>query len=983
MTKRGAMDVEQPLFPEAGVAKQGLGAVMGVFVPCMLSIIGVILFLRLGWAIGEAGVLGVLSMFGFGTVLIVLTDLSLCALATNGKIRAGGTYYLISRSLGPEFGGAIGIIFFAANAVGIAFYMQGFSDTVFDLLTSGDSPLVDIGPLSSEARWLKLGLGFTCISVEAVIAVVGSGIYSKVAFLIFAVQMISIYFGVFSIFARGNDPFSWQSDNTPDGHNGTFSYDGPSMKLLQENLYPKYSPGISYRVVFKTVFPALTGIMAGSNMSGVLRRPELSIPRGELAAIFCAMLTYLIVTLSLGCSVPRETLKNQYLILSVVTYPGTGTSVIVTIGVIASTTSSALASIQSASRVIQALALDNLIPVLKPLQCEWNGEPVAAILLSVAIAMSLLCIGSLDEIAPILTMFFLLTYATTNAACFVHRVSGHPNFRPRFRFFSWHTALLGGLICIGVMFYLEWLQSVLALTLLGCLVTYISRHAPGGEEEVPGASWGDIGQSLMFHHVRKFALRLDARRAHVKYWRPQFMMVLYGGPCGNVPALELINNMKKGGLFVIGDTVSVPRAGTIDESVFQACAVRRSLWHRFIDEAGFKAFVEVMLEQEGQPRLGVANLVNSIGIGGLKPNTLVLLFPDKNDSTNLRYAPVDHSDIQGLVGPRAADRRPSATSSPLAEFAANSVYDPRVENGCRLTCGFQKELWSAIRSPERQGQGGNIITIPDYMGILQDAISAQKHVLILRSMAELDKHAIAQRQGKFSAESQVLRAAWAAESQSVDEQLKQKLRRETLNPWVKAEPVRVDVWVMPWSTRADIMLQLQLAFMLSRDDFWTKHSYLRVCGLVGDFEQISGFGPTSTASPFQRRDTGGVTAEERYSELYEQVWRLMRIPATIEIFDVSNSSVEAAWGSQSLNSGDNVGDATNLYTVLNAVIRGQNFNTAVSILAIPELPSREETQGVASGDVTFMRGLDILTKGIGPTLLTKAQLGSDVITTDL
>ena len=179
--------------------------------------------------------------------------------------------------------------------------------------------------------------------------------------------------------------------------------------------------------------------MAGANMSGVLKRPELSIPRGELSAIFCSMSTYVIVVLALGSSVPRETLQGDYYVLSKVTwYP-----VLVTIGIIASTVSSALASIQSASRVIQAIAQDDLIPLLRPLKWECNGEPVAAILLSVTIGMALLCVGSLDYIAPILTMFFLLTYATTNAACFVHRVSGHPNFRPRFRFFSWPSAFLG------------------------------------------------------------------------------------------------------------------------------------------------------------------------------------------------------------------------------------------------------------------------------------------------------------------------------------------------------------------------------------------------------------------------------------------------------------------------------------------------------------------------------------------------------------
>ena len=105
-------------------AKATLGTVMGVYVPCMLSIIGVILFLRLGWAVGQAGVLGVLAMFALGGTMALLTDLSLSAMATNGKISAGGTYYLISRSVGPELGGAIGVMFYLANTLGIAFYLQ-------------------------------------------------------------------------------------------------------------------------------------------------------------------------------------------------------------------------------------------------------------------------------------------------------------------------------------------------------------------------------------------------------------------------------------------------------------------------------------------------------------------------------------------------------------------------------------------------------------------------------------------------------------------------------------------------------------------------------------------------------------------------------------------------------------------------------------------------------------------------------------------
>ena len=257
-----------------------------------------------------------------------------------------------------------------------------------------------------------------------------------------------------------------------------------------DNLYPNYSPGNSYAVIFKTIFPALTGMFAGANMSGVLKRPELAIPRGTLTAIFTTSFTYCLVIVAFGCSVPRHTLKNEYLILSRVCLPGVTESIIVTIGIIASTTSSALGSIQSASRVIQALAKDNLLPFLSPLATDCNGEPVAAILVSSLVGMGLLFIGNLNSIAPVLTMFFLLTYGLTNFACFVHRVSGHPNFRPRFRFFSWHTALVGAIYCIGAMFYLDWRYTLVSLLVVGSLALYIAFHPP---EDV---DWGGMSASL-------------------------------------------------------------------------------------------------------------------------------------------------------------------------------------------------------------------------------------------------------------------------------------------------------------------------------------------------------------------------------------------------------------------------------------------------------------------------------------------------------
>lgn len=267
--------------------------------------------------------------------------------------------------------------------------------------------------------------------------------------------------------------------------------------------------------------------------------------------------------------------------------------------------------------------------------------------------------------------------------------------------------------------------------------------------------------------------------------------------------------------------------------------------------------------------------------------------------------------------------------------------------------------------------------------MLQDALDARMHFLVLRAMGDLDKHAIANRLGKFSPESQ---NAWLAE-QTAEERSRRKARRETLNPFVAKTPVQIDVWVFPWTNMADLMLQLQLSFMLSRDDFWTKHSYIRVCSVVAAFSEIGG-----------DAQNDHITAKERRTQLYNEVWWKMRIPATIEVFDAVEvvgaetwaASCAAAKAAQATTSagagGHSDGHTAQLYSILNLVIRQQNFNTAVSIVSMPDVPTQldtADTEGTGIGAELYMAGLQALTSGIGPVMLTKAQADSKVITTDL
>ena len=242
---------------------------------------------------------------------------------------------------GPEFGGAIGIIFFAANAVGIAFYMQGFSDTL------ASDTVLGLDPDLEKTRWQKFAMAVACLLFETVVAIVGSGAYAKFAVLVFVLQMTAVGAGCLSILTNTKlIDESYPSNPWPgvdlEGHAVNFTFEGISSYRLGRNLWPQYSEGNSYAVIFKTIFPAMTGMMAGANMSGVLKRPEIAIPSGELWAVFISTLIYIAVAVLLGASVPRDTLKNQYLILSDVTwFPQ-----IVTVGIVSSTSAQAFASIQ-------------------------------------------------------------------------------------------------------------------------------------------------------------------------------------------------------------------------------------------------------------------------------------------------------------------------------------------------------------------------------------------------------------------------------------------------------------------------------------------------------------------------------------------------------------------------------------------------------------------------------------------------------------
>lgn len=364
---------------------------------------------------GQAGVLRGLAIVLGAQSVTLLTTFSLSAIATNTSVKGGGAYFLISRTLGVEFGGAIGLFLYLAQATSVALYVLGFTESLLGAFPSlgWDFRLV--------ASCVNLGV-FLCVFA-------GAGWTIRLQYGILAVLVLS----VLSFFA-GALPRA-------------------SLGTLAANLHPAYLRGSGFFSLFALFFPAVTGIMAGVNLSGDLKDPGRSIPSGTFWAIVFTGCIYLGLGLTLTAALPQEELlSSPFVVRDLSLVP-----LLVNAGVFAATLSSALGSMMGAPRVLQAFARDRILPWLAPF-ARGSGkeqEPRLATALTFAVAQGALMLGNLDAVAPLITLFFLVTYATLNLACFLEGVTRNPSFRPRFRWHHWSLSLLGTLECLGLMVLLS------------------------------------------------------------------------------------------------------------------------------------------------------------------------------------------------------------------------------------------------------------------------------------------------------------------------------------------------------------------------------------------------------------------------------------------------------------------------------------------------------------------------------------------------
>lgn len=540
--------------------KTGFGTFGGVFTPSLLTILGVIMYLRLGWVVGNVGLGATLLIVTLSSAITFLTGLSISAISTDQRVRTGGAYYMISRSLGIETGGAVGIPLYFAQALSVALYTVGFAES-----------LVNVFPALNE----KIVAIITTVLV-ALVALKSARTAIKAQYVIMVVIGLSLVSFIFGGPIEAADPSFWSPVS-----------------------------GERFWTVFAVFFPAVTGIMAGVNMSGDLKDPGRSIPRGTLSAIGTGYLIYMALPVLLAMRATAGTLVEDPLVMRKIAFWGEA----ILLGVWGATLSSAVGSILGAPRVLQALSRDSVLPRWLGWLGKGSGdmdEPRMGTVITLFVALIAVSLGNLNMIAPVLTMFFLTTYGVLNIAAGLERFLGHPSFRPKFRV-HWFWSLLGAVGCTAVMLLINPLAAIVAIIAVISIFLWL-------EHREMKTAWGSVRRGIWMAMARAGLIRLR-KISDPKNWRPN-LLVFSGAPTRRWYLIDLAASLSHNkALLTVAtvlpdDTADAERINAMESTIYE-----------YLSRQGIQSLVRV--SSAPNPYTGAVRLVETYGLGAMVPNTVL------------------------------------------------------------------------------------------------------------------------------------------------------------------------------------------------------------------------------------------------------------------------------------------------------------------------------------------------------------------------
>ncbi len=562
------------------------GTFQGVFTPSILTILGVIMYLRFGWVVGHAGLVGAVAVVLLAHVISLTTGMSVSSIATNRTVKTGGDYYMISRSLGLPIGGAIGVALFFALALSTSLYIIGFAESFLDTFGLENS-LFNRRLVGSVTCLLLIGVTYYSTSLAL-----------RIQYFVLAAIALSLI----SLFA---------------GQPSAPAPEGVRLWFVEGSE--------SFETVFAVFFPAVTGFTAGVAMSGDLRDPRRSIPLGTMAAIGVGLVVYLLIPAFLAIKVDSEPLVNDQMVwLRVARIPA-----LVIAGVFAATLSSALGSILGAPRYLQALALDGVLPRFLGKGYGALNEPRIGTVVTFIIAEAGILAGELDLIARIITMFFLTSYGFLCLACGVQSWSGISSFRPDFRTPSW-VSFLGAATCFAIMFKLDTMAMAGAMLVMAVIFTVLKHRQ---FKTSPTDSWGGFWSAV----VQEGLLRLHKRAADSQNFR--INLIVFGGdPLQRRHLIqfahELVQNRGLCTYFYL-----------VEGDVLHQSEHARRLepaTREVVGQVSAEMFARVAVSRNVYD--GILNVSQAYGLSGMTPNTVLMGWGEESER------PAEFTDlIRGLM----------------------------------------------------------------------------------------------------------------------------------------------------------------------------------------------------------------------------------------------------------------------------------------------------------------------------------------------
>lgn len=559
------------------------GTFLGVYIPCILMLFGVIIFLRLSWIVGQVGLLTSLIIITSATLIALITCISMAAISTNIDIGKGGVYYMLSRSLGIEVGSAIGIPLYLKQSLTIAFCVIGFAESLNDLIPSW--PVQTIGCIT-----------LATLTILAYTSVKGALKVQVGIFIAIIASLISFFTG---------------SEVAP---------------MLPGTAFIDSAPPVGFWAVFALFFPAMTGVESSVSLSGDLKNPSKSLPIGTITAILSAYIIYVGITLFLVYHVPMDRLAQDPLIMQdLASIPS-----LIIVGIWGATLSSALGGLLAAPRTLQAIADDGIIPEFFGRTFGSTEEPRIATLATCLIAFAGIYFGSVNIIAPLLAMICLICYAVLNLSAGIETLMSNPSWRPRFSV-HWSISLLGALACLIAMLMIDAGSSLISLSIIALIYSYVKKRQLK-------TSWEDIREGILLFFSRLAIYQLPYGSHLSKSWRPHFLIFTKSSEKHSKSLLKFSESISHSkGFLTIASFIS-KGSKTLESQKEISKAMTKQL-----KDNNINAFVQI--KEANKITVGMSHMIENYGLGPLTPNTIVFGGIKKEDEP-IDFIDVIHSAIK-------------------------------------------------------------------------------------------------------------------------------------------------------------------------------------------------------------------------------------------------------------------------------------------------------------------------------------------------